>query len=129
MIERKRKFTFEFFEQDSIFVTTGVGEINFDESVEAIKQVAIHSELNTNHKLIIDLREINYHPSFTDLHGIIGTIKFFKNKFKNNLALVTDIKMEILAKLVVVYCTRSGICMKSFVDIDDAYKWINSNNK
>lgn len=129
MIERKGKFTFELFEQDSIFVTTGVGEINFDESVEAIKHVAIHSELNTSHKLIVDLREINYHPSFTDLHGIIGTIKFFKNKFKNKLAIVTDVKMEILAKLVVIYCTRTGMCMKSFVDIDDAYEWINNENQ
>lgn len=122
--EKEPNFRFEFSNKDLLCKVTGSGSLNFEKTTRAIKYVANHSEFNSNFRLIVDLREMNYHPSYKEFLGIVDTLKLLHTKFKNKIALVTAADMHILAKLAGIYCNSVGIKMQSFTNPRDAGLWI-----
>ena len=131
MIQDKEiiNFDFELVEKDLLCKVIATGEIDFFESVSAMKYVANHPDFKPNYKVLVDLTEMNYHPSYDDLLGIVDSLKLMKDAFRNKIALVTQKKMSIVAKLVTIYCELAGMKMKSFTNFDDAYSWILKRGK
>ena len=126
MVQEKKihVFEYEFHADSSICIVKAIGEIDFEESTNAMKYVASHPEFDIGFKIIVDLTEMNYHPSYEDLLGIVDTLKLLKESFTNKMALITKPKMSIVAKLVSVYCELAGMKMKSFISIEEANLWI-----
>ncbi len=120
-------FRYDFNIADRICTVIVYGEINYKGSVNAMRYVAEHPDFNSDFKIIVDARLMSYHPSYEDLLGMINTVKFLKGSFKNKIALVTENKMEVIAKLMAVYCELAGMKIKSFVDIEKANMWINEH--
>ncbi len=124
MVEGKGNFKFEIKEHDFICFVTCAGNVNFEESAGAIQYLANHPDFKSEYKVIVDFREMNYHPSYADLRGIIDTLRLSKENFKNKVALVSNSKMEVIAKLAVAYCAKEGMKMKAFTKMDEAHSWI-----
>ncbi len=122
--EKEPNFKFEFFNKDLLCKVTGSGSLNFEKTTRAIKYVANHLEFNSNFRLMVDLRKMNYHPSYNEFLKIVDTLKLLNDKFTNKIAVITASEMHILAKLAGIYCNSVGIKMQSFTNPKDAGLWI-----
>ncbi len=125
--KKTSRFEYEFCPVRSVCNVKGVGESNFKESINAINYIANHPEFKVGFKIFFDLVETNYHPSYEELQGIVDVLKSHKENFKNRIALVTQPKMSIVAKLVSIYCELAGMQMKSFQSISEAKEWISES--
>ena len=129
-LEKKSdNFGYQFNLKDSLCIVTGKGEIYYKQSTDAMKYVAGHPDFSPDCRIIVDLTEMNYHPSYDELLGMVDTLKLLRKNFKNKIGLVTDHKMSIVAKLVTIYCQLAGIEMKSFVCVNEAGSWVLAPDK
>ena len=124
MIIVREKFIFEIISENSICIITGKGQITFEETVNAMNFIAFHPDFDPDFNVIVDLRLINYHPSYKDLQGIISAMKVLKDRFKNKVAIITDYKLDVIAKLFVIYNKQAGIKIRSFTNREKADLWI-----
>ena len=126
MIQLKETLSFEFeFEvENSTCKVVCTGDIDYKQAIAAINYVVNHHDFNPEHKIIVDLFQMNYHPSYEELLGIVEEFKLHKEKVKGKIALLTKQKMSIVAKLIAIYCELAGMKMKSFVEPEEAVLWL-----
>ncbi|QGY45311.1 hypothetical protein GM418_17010 [Maribellus comscasis] len=119
-------FEFKCNVEDSICIARCVGVTDYYNLTEAIQSLINNPEIKSHFKLIINLIEMDYHPSYDELMGIVDTLKLLKETFKEKVALITRQNLNIIAKLITIYCELAGMKMKAFTSTDDAKKWVTS---
>ena len=88
-------FNYEYHCEDSLCKITGSGNLNFEMITKAVNHVANHPNFKSDCCLIVDLRKMNYHPSYNEFLGIVDTLKLLNDKFANKIALITATEMHI----------------------------------
>ncbi|MCG6185933.1 hypothetical protein [Maribellus maritimus] len=121
-------FEFKCNVKDSLCLARCVGVTDYYNLTEAFQSLINSPEIKSHFKLIIDLIEMDYHPSYDELMGIVDTLKLLKETFNEKVALVTRQNLNIIAKLITIYCELAGMKMKAFINIDDAKKWVTSSD-
>ncbi len=105
----------------------GVGKVNFESSIKTMNTVANDPNFKNGFRILVDLTAINYYPDYYELLGIIEKITSLKNRFKNKIALVTDLNMSVLVHLASIYCENAGMELKYFANEEKALEWLDSS--
>ena len=104
-------------------------KITFQSSVDAMKRLAKAPDFNKKYAILVDLRQIKYIPSYSELIGIKDNLLFLKKSFRNKVALVTPGSLALLGELVGIFSKRENMDVKSFTKINTAIEWLNINDK
>ena len=67
---------------------TEKGEINIQQSLNAVAELAIASELHKDVNILVDLRETETTLDFGDLLKVVLEFGYYKNCFRNKIAAV-----------------------------------------
>ena len=122
--DREGVFTFEINDAEKLCLVVGKGRISFDSSVKAMHTLANDPGFNPDYNIIVDLRAINYHPTYKEVLDIKNNLVFMKASFGKKIAIVTNGFMMALAELVSRLSQLSGMTVSAFSDIDTAREWM-----
>ncbi len=113
---------------EGVCYVKGKGSVNSQISQEAMDNVNNDPEFSSNMNVIVDLREIYYHPTYEELMAIKEHLRFLKENFKGKIALVSSDELYYVVHMICMFCNRFGLKMRCFKRRENAKIWI-SNHK
>ena len=109
------------------------GEIDLDRSIQLVHELAAVSTFNSDHNILIDLRETKVaFASMKEAMTItMELIQCMPPDFKNKIANVVpnDADRKALAKKFEICMNIQGIDYKFFTDFEDAIEWLADSKK
>ena len=117
-------YVYSYLEQLNIFYVLGYKNVDLQKTIDIIIKVKEDSLFNSRSKVVVDLSEISYHPSFSELMKIKDTVVLLKNSFKSKIAFLGQSFHKILLDLFCIYCNNSGMTAKAFVEEAELEEWI-----
>ena len=112
-------------EEKVIRIKAGKG-VDFDSSIRVMSQVVHSPYFAPDHRIIIDFREMKYHPSYGELTGITTHLKSLSKSFQKKFAMIS-VRGPIyyVFELIASICKMAGMEVKIFHSEKDAETWIN----
>jgi|WetSurMetagenome_2_1015567.scaffolds.fasta_scaffold531947_1 hypothetical protein len=99
-------FQYKIFQQQKTVIVQAKGVIDLHSCIQAMKDVAGDKDFDPQYKVIVDLREMKYNPSTSDLFAIRDSLVSLIHNFKNDITIVTTKEALYLANLV---CTLAKV--------------------
>ncbi len=117
-------FTFEINKAEKVCLVVGKGCISFDSSVKAMHTLADDPGFRPDYNIIVDLRDISYHPTYKEVLDIKNNLVFMKTSFTKKVAIVTTGFRMVLAELVSRFSQLKGMTVSAFSDMGAALEWV-----
>ena len=117
-------FTYEINVAKKLCLVVAKGKITIESSLGALNDLTNTPGFEKNFKIIVDLRDINYHPSYYEVKEFQKHLVFMKGNFRNKIALVTTKFFWVVGELVCNLSKPHGLNISAFSDIDKARQWI-----
>jgi len=117
-------YTYHFDEERRIIYIKAEGSINFKMTTAIMDNVASDPLFESSYKVLVDLTEMDFHPSFDEFNGIRDHILLLKKHYRNRVALVFSGLLKSLGDLVAEVTRASGMHMKSFYTTEKAEAWL-----
>ena len=121
---RDGTFTFEINKAEKLCIVVGKGRISFDSSVQSMHTLADDPAFDPDYNIIVDLRDISYHPTYKEVLDIKNNLVFMKASFRKKIAIVTTGFRMALAELVSRFSQLNGMTVSAFNNIDAAREWM-----
>jgi len=117
-------YTYHFDEERRIIYIKAEGNINFKMTTAIMDNVASDPLFESSYKVLVDLTEMDFHPTFDEFNGIRDHIILLKKHYKNRVALVSSGLFKPLGDLVAEVTRGSGLMIKSFYSTEKAEAWL-----
>ncbi len=122
-MNQTKGFTIDIDVERKMCLVTGKGEISFEDSTGAMNNLIADARYNKNFPTIVDLRMIDYHPTYREFKGIRAQLLFIRENFGNRVALITSGHLASLGQLICFMVNKEGMKMKFFDKYEDGEKW------
>jgi hypothetical protein len=108
---------------------TEKGEINIQESLNAVAELAIASEFHKDVNILIDLRDTETTLDYGDLLKVALEFAYYKDCFRNKIAGVIPDEPERIenAEFFKTGMTIKGFLFEYFTDFEKAIEWLSEN--
>lgn len=103
------------------------GKANFEQSIQAMRDVAFDPLFKVDYSIIVDLREINFHPKYDELMGIKETLIELRDSFQGRIVLIPSPVIAVVVQLISVFADLGGLNIKTYSDINKAFVWLGVN--
>ena len=105
---------------------TEKGEINIQESLNTVAELAIASEFHKDVNILIDLRETETTLNLTDVLTVVLEFAYYKDCFRNKIAGVIPDEPERIknAEFFKTGMTIKGFLFEYFTDFEKAIEWL-----
>ncbi len=105
---------------------TEKGEINIQNSLNTVAELAIASELHKDVNILVDLRETETTLDFDDLLKVVLEFGYYKDCFRNKIAAVIPKDPERIKRgeLFKTGMTIKGFLFDYFTDFEKAIEWL-----
>lgn len=102
-----------------------IGRIDFYDAIQLIEDLINNPDFEHHFRIFVDLREMDYYPTYDELLGVSSKLKNVKELLKNKIAILTQ-KGPIFSviELIAVISSLTGMKMMAFKDIDIAEAWL-----
>jgi hypothetical protein len=119
-------FMYTISHEDKIAYVTAHGSITMETINQVISDVAADPLFQPKYKVVVDLRDMEYSPSVSDMQSIASIIGEMKNAYQNKVAIVVSGKFHYgMAKMAAAYTEMSGVPMIDvFTDFEEARQWV-----
>jgi len=118
-------FKHTFITENKLCIVKAEGKISFNSSIGEMIKVINNPEFDTNYRIIVDLTEISYNPSYKEIEGIKNKLIQLKPYFKQKIALISVGSISVIAYLIAQFAKYNGLKIKTFTTLDNAYEWLN----
>lgn len=118
------KFSHSINKEENICYVHAVGDIDFNKSRQAMDRVANDPDFDSSMYIVVDVRQVSFHPSFSELMTLKDHLNFLKDNYKNKIAVVSNMELYYICQMFSMFCTRFGLQMKPFKDPTKAMQWL-----
>ncbi|MGQ8338682.1 hypothetical protein ACUNWD_19145 [Sunxiuqinia sp. A32] len=118
-------YSHNFIHEKNICQVTGQGNVNSEMTTMEMNDIVMDPQFSNSMQLIVDLRKINFHPTYNEIIHIKDHLNFLKQYFKNEIAVVASESFYYIAFLI---CEMSSIKLKAFKDCEKAKEWLQRNS-
>ncbi|RKD87877.1 hypothetical protein [Mangrovibacterium diazotrophicum] len=104
------------------------GRIDYHITVSLIKAVAEHPDFTPDMCILLDLTELNYHPTYQELMAIRDHLKLMKDRFRSRIAVHVPHDLHDLILMMSMFCKKFGLNMRPFRNREDLQEWFSEIN-
>lgn len=119
-------FTYEMDEARKLCIVVAMGRITFESSIDSMNTVVNTPGFEKDFNVIVDLRLINYHPTYSEMLGLKSHMISLKGHFQNKIVLVTSGVLWIVAELMSKFLRGEGMNVFAFRDMDETMRWLSA---
>jgi hypothetical protein len=117
-------FDYRIIAEDRIAYVTAKGPIDMRAAVEAMGELARHPEFDPSFGVVIDLREMNYRPSFGELRVIAWALAHERFALPKRVAVVLSESVKrTRARVYDRFGRMAGLGLQLFPNMSDADAW------
>jgi hypothetical protein len=113
----------------SLVVADVNGLLDLESSKDVIEKIIENPEHRKNHKILIDLRGVEFNISVIDVYRLAKSMASDTELIKDKIAVLINDNDDTLNRVdFLETCSRNrGLKMKSFIDFESACKWLEVN--
>ena len=105
-------------------IVNGSGYTDIHSTINAIEIVLNNSELIRNLDIVVDLKGLDFHPTFNEIMQLKSALLFLKGKFNRRIALIPPLYLFTLGQLVSTLTSKEKLNMKTFKSYESALSWL-----
>jgi len=117
-------YSYDFDFENEIAIVKSHGRINIQQTLKTMDDVVNDPRYKTSYKILIDLTDMDFHPTFKELGNIQDKLISLKPKFGNKMALVMTGLLKAIGDLVSELTKTAGLKVKSFYSRNRAIDWL-----
>lgn len=119
-------FTYEISVANKFCLVVATGKITSESSIDALNKLANTPGFEKDFNIIVDARNINYHPSYQEVKQIQRHLVLMKDNFRNKIALVTTEFFWVVGELLCRLSQPHGLKISAFSGMEQAQQWISA---
>ncbi|MFZ5941323.1 MAG: hypothetical protein ACOYXB_12200 [Bacteroidota bacterium] len=126
MAGRKEEGSYSYYidEDRRIVFVKAHGMISFSQTLKIMDQVSVDPAFKSTHRVLVDLSDMDFHPTFNEINGIRDNIIRLRDVYQDKMALVFTGLLKPLGDLVAEVANMAGMKIRSFYSVDRARKWL-----
>jgi hypothetical protein len=102
----------------------GRGQADASSCIQAVREQASHPAHMPEYKILLDIRELDFHPDSMEAISLARTVVDLRKKFQGKIAVVVCDKVQMFAaQLVGRLVSAGGISMMPFADVESAVRF------
>ncbi len=114
-------------EEKTAFVTVS-GRVDLRSALDAMGRLAEDPSFDKNYKIVIDVREMDYHPSLGELRVMAWALGHERRSYGDQVAVVLPDRSERARPHIFARFARmAGVGFNMFRDMPSALRWSRSN--
>jgi hypothetical protein len=100
------------------------GETDFEKGVQHLMEVVADKNFQREYSIVVDVREMNYHPNFSEMRAFADVLTELKEKCTGKTALVVGSFIHYtIGKVLAGWLHAAGITFQVFRDYNEAATW------
>ena len=104
------------------------GEMDLEQSQEALTQIALMASPPSNYEILIDAREAYAHMNYADIYSLIAILGKHRSAFRNKIALlVRDDEQFDNARFMELSSRYRGFKVRAFTSFEETINWLQSS--
>lgn len=105
--------------------TTATGELNLQESLNVLRQIAELNQPDDLHDMLIDVRETTSVLSLSDIYELVAEVGRNRQSFRKKIGILIGPKHDIdKARFLQMTAENRGYRVNIFEDFEEAVKWL-----
>ena len=117
-------FDYRIEEAEGVAYVRASGAVDVRSSVEAMGELARDPKFKSDFKVVVDLREMEYRPSFGELRVIAWAMGHEKDSYPSKVAVVLSETQRLKrAKRYARFSELAGFGLQIFPDMGEALQW------
>ena len=117
-------YSYRIDKERGVIVVKADGCIDFSQTIKIMDQIPFDPDFQKDYKVIVDLSEMEFHPSFNEFTDIKDNLVRLKEIYQNKIALVVVGLIKTLGDLIAELVNREGMKIKSFYTREKAEEWL-----